>query len=129
MEQDFNKIAFAWSVLSLLFSCDPGYSCYLQNTTGKKLSVTTSPSITEIMAMPSQAMIDSTGVLCLEKNHSLLLFGYIGFAPHEEDFPYEYMEISTASDTIFFKSKKEILQSLQQRRNSRKYYLKIDSLE
>lgn len=128
--------AFFLMITLLMFAgCEPGYNCYVQNTSMSDMYVKTLPSIESLYDKRS-VYYDSISkfrigedsglsVYRISANSQLRLYGHVGLSPSLKEMPFDHIEVIAWGDTVVLNSKESILSRLVQDRRTRSYFLRF----
>lgn len=119
----------------ILAGCDPGYNCYIENSSGADVFLRTSPSIESLydprsiyMETISHYRVGEYGglfVYRVQAGSQFKLYGHMGLKPNLKEIPFERVDIIHDGDTVILDSKEEILARLSQIKRSTAYILKF----
>ena len=132
---------FICLLLCLLFtSCDPAYRIYVYNKTTSDIYLKTKPAIVSRYDDESSyrdsiikhrvSLIDGVGVYRIKPNDSFMISGAIG-GPTVEGMPFDWIELTSAKDTVILDSKEKIYKQIQRMKNPKRmgkagrYYIEI----
>lgn len=121
-------------IVLIIYSCDIGHFCFIENETGQDVKFKTYPPLEKYFSedYPPLNKIkivnqDTFGLYKLSNNTSFKFFGSVGNYISVNTFPFEYMEIIFTNDTIRYTNKQQILNLLKRSRIDNDYYIRIDS--